>query len=75
VLLIGGDAVVMAFTFLFGTRDLFAHACAVALTAGLMGFLMHLIFALEHPLVGGAVGEAQPHVNVLQIWKDDQPSK
>jgi hypothetical protein len=47
----------------------------VALTAGLMGFLMHLIFALEHPLVGGAVGEAQPHVNVLQIWKDDQPSK
>jgi hypothetical protein len=45
VLLIGGGAVVMAFTFLFGTRDLFAHACAVALTAGLMGFVMHLIFA------------------------------
>ncbi|MDT5323396.1 MAG: hypothetical protein QOF25_548 [Mycobacterium sp.] len=60
VLLIGGGAVVMAFTFLFGTRDLFAHACAVAPTAGLMGFVMHLIFALEHPFVGALSVKPNP---------------
>ena len=75
VLLIGGGAVVMAFTFRFGTRDLFVHACAAALTAGLMGFVMHLIFALEQPFVGALSVKLDPYVNVFQIWKDDQPSK
>jgi Protein of unknown function (DUF4239) len=75
VLLIGGGGVVMAFTFLFGTRDLFVHACAVALTAGLMGFVMYLIFALEHPFVGALSVKPDPYVNVLQIWKEEQPSK
>jgi Protein of unknown function (DUF4239) len=72
VLLIGGGAVVMAFTFLFGTRDLLVHATAVALTAGLMGFVMYLIFALEHPFVGALSVKPDPYVNVLQIWKDEQ---
>jgi hypothetical protein len=75
VLLIGGGAVVMAFTFLFGTRDLLVHACAVALTAGLMGFVMYLIFALEHPFVGALSVKPDPYVNVLQIWREDQPQK
>jgi ABC-type iron transport system FetAB permease component len=52
VLLLGGGAVITAFTYLFGTRDLLIHAAAVALTAALMGFVMYLIFALEHPFVG-----------------------
>jgi hypothetical protein len=73
VLLIGGGAVVMAFTFLFGTRDLLIHACAVGLTAALMGFVMYLIFALEHPFVGALSVKPDPYVNVLQIWKDDLP--
>ena len=75
VLLIGGGAVVMAFTFLFGTRDLFIHACAVGLTAGLMGFVIYLIFALEHPFVGALSVKPDPYVTVLQIWKEDQPPK
>jgi len=73
VLLIGGGAVVMAFTFLFGTRDLLIHAVAVGLTAGLMGFVMYLIFALEHPFVGALSVQDDPYVNVLQIWREDQP--
>jgi hypothetical protein len=72
VLLIGGGAVVMAFTFLFGTRSLLVHACAVGLTAGLMGFVMYLIFALEHPFVGALSVKPDAYVNVLQIWKEDQ---
>ena len=48
-LLLGGGAIVMAFTFLFSTRDLLVHAIAVGLTGALLGFIMYLIFALEHP--------------------------
>lgn len=73
VLLLGGGAVVMAFTFLFGTRDLLIHACVVGLTAALMGFVMYLIFALEHPFVGALSVKPDSYVNVLEIWKDDQP--
>ena len=72
-LLIGGGIVVMAFTFLFGSRVLLVHALAVALTAGLMGFVMYLIFALEHPFVGALSVKPAPYVNVLQIWKDELP--
>ena len=74
VLLIGGGAVVMTFTYLFGTRDLLIHALAVGLTAGLMGFVMYLIFALEHPFVGALSVKPDPYVNVLQIWREDQPA-
>ncbi|RDH77052.1 DUF4239 domain-containing protein [Mycolicibacterium moriokaense] len=73
VLLLGGGAVIMAFTFMFGTRDLLVHATGVALTAALMGFVMYLIFALEHPFVGALSVKPDPYVNVLQIWKDDLP--
>ena len=73
VLLLGGGVVVMAFTFLFGTRDLLVHAIGVGLTASLMGFVMYLIFALEHPFIGALSVQPDPYVNVLQIWKDDLP--
>lgn len=73
VLLVGGGAVVMAFTFLFGTRDVVIHACAVGLTAGLLGFVMYLIFALEHPFVGALSVKPEPYVNVLETWEHQQP--
>ena len=73
VLLVGGGAVVMAFTFLFGTRDVVVHACAVGLTAGLMGFVIYLIFALEHPFVGALSVTPEAYVNVLQTWEHQQP--
>lgn len=76
VLLLGGGAVVMTFTFLFGTRDLLIHGLAVGLTAGLMGFVMYLIFALEHPFVGALSVKPDPYVNALQIWNEEQlPAK
>jgi hypothetical protein len=72
VLLIGGGAVVMVFTFLFGTEDLLVHALAVGLTAALMGFVMYLIFALEHPFVGALSVQPDAYVNVLQVWAHHQ---
>ncbi len=68
VLLLGGGGVVMAFTFLFGTRDLLVHALAVGLTAALMGFVMYLIFALEHPYVGALSVQPSAYENVLEVW-------
>ena len=70
VLLLGGGGVVMAFTFLFGTRDLLVHALAVGLTAALLGFVMYLIFALEHPYVGALSVEPDAYVTVLQVWSE-----
>ena len=68
VLLLGGGGVVMAFTFLLGTRELAVHAVAVALTAALLGFVIYLIFALEHPYVGALSVSPQPYINVLRDW-------
>jgi len=73
VLLIGGGAIVMAFTFLFGTPDLVLHASAVALTAALMAFVMYLIFALEHPFVGTLSVKADAYTHVLEIWSQSAP--
>lgn len=75
VLLLGGGVVVMAFTFLFGTRDLLVHAIAVGLTASLMGFVMYLIFALEHPFVGALSVRPDAYANVLQVWSHHQAVK
>jgi hypothetical protein len=68
VLLIGGGAIVMAFTFMFGTQDLLVHASGVALTAALMAFVLYLIFALEHPFVGALSVKPDAYVDVLAVW-------
>lgn len=70
VLLVGGGGVVMAFTFLFGTRDLLLHSLAVGLTSALLAFVFYLIFALEHPFVGELSVQPTAYVNVLETWAD-----
>ena len=45
---------------------------AVALTAGLMGFVLYLIFALEHPFVG-ALSVKPDYVNVLRSGRAGAP--
>lgn len=70
VLLVGGGAVILTFTFLLGTRDLFVHAVAVGLTAALLGFVLFLVFALEHPFVGELSVPPTVYVDVLESWAD-----
>ena len=70
VLLLGGGGVVMTFTFLLGTRDLAVHALAVGLTSALLGFVIYLIFALEHPYVGALSVSPTPYANVLRDWAE-----
>ena len=52
ILLLGGGAVMLVFTYLFATPDFWVHAGLIALAAALLGFLLYLIFAFEHPFVG-----------------------
>lgn len=68
VLLVGGGGVMMAFTFLFGTRDLLLHCLAVGLTSALLAFVLYLIFALEHPYVGDLSVQPDAFVDVLEVW-------
>lgn len=68
ILLIGGGGVMMAFTFLFGTRDLLVHSLAVGLTSALLAFVLYLIFALEHPYVGALSVQPTAFVHALQYW-------
>jgi len=70
ILLLGGGGVVIGFTFLFGTRDLLAHALAVGLTSALLAFVMYLIFLLEHPYVGELSVQPTPYINVLDAWTE-----
>ncbi|WNG86702.1 DUF4239 domain-containing protein [Mycobacterium sp. ITM-2016-00317] len=70
VLLVGGGGVVMAFTFLSGTRDRLVHSLGVGLTAALLSFVLYLIFALEHPYVGKLSVQPTAYLSVLQSWAD-----
>jgi hypothetical protein len=68
VLLIGGGLIVMLFTFMFGTQDLYVQASVVALTAALMAFVVYLIFTLEHPFVGALSVSPDAYAHVLADW-------
>jgi hypothetical protein len=43
------------------------------LTAALMGFVMYLIFALEHPFVGTLSVKPDAYSHVLEIWSQSAP--
>lgn len=70
MLLLGGGAIVLIFTYMFPTPDLVVHACGVALASALMGFVLYLVFALEHPFVGALSVQPEPYVHVLQAWSN-----
>jgi hypothetical protein len=52
VLLLGGGAVMLVFTYMYATADVVLHGALIGLAAALMAFVLYLIFALEHPFVG-----------------------
>jgi hypothetical protein len=72
VLLLGGGAIILIFTYMFSTPDILIHASGVALASALMGFVLYLIFALEHPFVGALSVQPEPYVHVLETWSHAQ---
>lgn len=73
ILLLGGGAVMLVFTYLFATPDFLLHASLIALAAALLGFVLYLIFALEHPFVGTLSVAPEPYIHVLDAWPHPAP--
>jgi hypothetical protein len=69
ILLIAGFAVCVAFAYLFGMESLATHAIAVGAIAALVGFVLFLIFALQHPFAGDVQISADPLRDVLADWR------
>ena len=70
VLLVGGGATMLLFTYLFGTKQVVVHACSVALAGALLSFVLYLIFAMEHPFVGDLSVQTDPYEHILEAWRD-----
>lgn len=66
VLLLGGGAVMLLFTYMFATSDVVLHGALIGLAAALMAFVLYLIFALEHPFVGTLAVPDNPYLQVLE---------
>jgi Protein of unknown function (DUF4239) len=67
-LLIGGGVLMLVFTYMFDTPNLLVHVSGVALSAALMGFVLYLVFALEHPFVGSISVDADVYHHVVETW-------
>jgi hypothetical protein len=68
ILLLGGGAIMLFFTYLFATPDVMLHGVLIALCGALMAFVLYLVFALEHPFIGTIAVSPTPYRNVLEAW-------
>ncbi len=66
VLLLGGGAVMLIFTYMYASSDAVLHGTLIGLAAALMAFVLYLIFALEHPFVGTLAVPDSPYHQVLE---------
>jgi hypothetical protein len=69
VLLIGGAAISIAFTFMFGTKYIWSHVLTAGSLAGLIGFVLFLVLALSSPFSGTLSISPGPLARVLSIWE------
>jgi hypothetical protein len=70
VLLLGGGAVMLIFTYSFATPDLVLHSFFTGLCGALLAFVLYLIFAMEHPFVGTIAVTDSPYLDVLRAWAE-----
>jgi uncharacterized protein DUF4239 len=68
ILLVAGFVVCMVFTYMFRMDSLATHAFAVGSIAALVGFVLFLIFALQHPFAGEIEISPDPFRHVLADW-------
>jgi heme/copper-type cytochrome/quinol oxidase subunit 2 len=69
VLLIVGLVFTVAFTWLFQMERQATHAISVGAIAALTGFVLFLVFALQHPFSGDIRIQPDPFVEVLSDWR------
>jgi hypothetical protein len=69
ILLIAGFVVCLAFTYLFRMQSIGTHAFSVGAIAALVGFVLFLIFALQHPFAGDIEISPEPFEHVIGDWR------
>jgi hypothetical protein len=67
-LLLIGFVISIAFTYQFKMERLSIHLLSVAATAALTGFVLFLIFALQHPFAGDVAISSSPWSEFLDSW-------
>jgi hypothetical protein len=68
-LLIGGATISIAFTFMFGTKNIWSHVLTAGSLAGLIGFVLFLILTLSCPFSGSLRISPDALESVLQVWE------
>jgi hypothetical protein len=66
LLLIAGFVITVGWTYLFGTARLATHVIAAGSIAALTGFVLYLIFAMQHPFAGSVKISPRPFVEFVQ---------
>jgi amino acid transporter len=69
VLMVGGGIITVGFTYLFGTKSAAAQLIIVGLLAGLIGFVLFLILALDYPFTGDLAIEPEAMREVMEVWR------
>jgi len=72
VLLILGFVVTIAFTYQFRMTRLTMHVVSVAAIAALTGFVLFLIYALQHPFAGDIAISPSPWRDFIDSWINRQ---
>jgi len=68
VLLIAGAVVTIIFTHLFWNKDIRAHLIGITILGGLLGLVIFLIFALQHPFSGDIRISPAPYKELAEEW-------
>lgn len=73
LLLIIGFVITIAFTYQFKMERLSIHVLSVAATALLTGFVLFLIFSLQHPFAGDVSISPEPWEAFIETYEDRSP--
>ncbi len=68
LLLIAGFVITVGWTYLFGTGRLATHVIAAGSIACLTGFVLYLIYALQHPFAGSVRISPEPFIEFARQW-------
>jgi Protein of unknown function (DUF4239) len=73
VLLLGGGVLMLVFAYMFAPQSRLFHTVGIVLSAALMGFVLYVVFCLQHPFVGALSVHPTEFQHVLDTWSHSAP--
>jgi len=68
LLLLAGFVITIFWTYLFRTSTLATHVVGVGSVAALTGFVLYLIYALQHPFAGAVKISPEPFLEIARLY-------